>query len=104
MIRERVSTLKVRAKLGDILTRVKMRHEEFIIERKGEPLAVLVPFERVENDERRRTEAAQRARSYLAALRKTPDVMTDDEAMELANEAKRWARRQGRKKAKKRTR
>jgi len=32
---EKVSTLEVRQKLGDMLNRVALRHDQFIIERKG---------------------------------------------------------------------
>ena len=45
---ERVSTLEVRQRLGDMLNRVALRHDEFVIERKGKPLAALVPVERLE--------------------------------------------------------
>ena len=45
---ERVSTIDVRQRIGDMLNRVALRHDEFIIERKGKPLAALVPVERLE--------------------------------------------------------
>ncbi len=45
---EKVSTLDVRQRLGDMLNRVALRHDEFIIERKGKPLAALVPMYRLE--------------------------------------------------------
>jgi len=41
-----VSTIDVRQRIGDMLNRVALRHDEFVIERKGEPLAALVPIER----------------------------------------------------------
>jgi prevent-host-death family protein len=47
-VTERISTMDVRARIGDLLNRVALRHDEFIIERKGEPLAALVPVERLE--------------------------------------------------------
>jgi len=40
---ETISTLEVRQRLGDMLNRVALRHDEFVIERKGKPLAALVP-------------------------------------------------------------
>ena len=43
-----VSTIDVRQRIGDMLNRVALRHDEFVIERKGEPLAALVPIERLE--------------------------------------------------------
>ena len=51
---DKVSTMDVRQRLGDMLNRVALRHDEFIIERKGKPLAALVPVERLE--QRRRAE------------------------------------------------
>lgn len=42
---EHVSTMRVRQELGDLLNRVSLRHEQFVIERKGKPLAALVPVE-----------------------------------------------------------
>jgi prevent-host-death family protein len=45
---ERISTLEVRQRLGDMLNRVALRHDEFVIERKGKALAALVPVEKLE--------------------------------------------------------
>ncbi len=41
-----VSTMDMRHGLGDILNRVCIKQDEFIIERKGKRLAALVPFEK----------------------------------------------------------
>ena len=38
----KVSTMDVRQRIGDMLNRVALRHDEFIIERKGKALAALV--------------------------------------------------------------
>jgi len=45
---ETVSTLEIRQRLGDLLNRVALRHDQFVIERKGKPLAAMVPVERLE--------------------------------------------------------
>jgi hypothetical protein len=45
---KRVSTMVVRARIGDMLNRVALRHGEFIIERKGKAAAALVPVVRLE--------------------------------------------------------
>src|SRR6516225_7639234 len=45
---EKVSTIDVRQRIGDMLNRVSLRHDEFIIERKGKALAALVPVERLD--------------------------------------------------------
>jgi prevent-host-death family protein len=89
---EKISTMDVRARIGDLLNRVSLRHDEFIIERKGKPLAALVPVERLEQ---MRRYARRHALEFLSGQKGS--AVSDSEAMELANEAKRWARKQGRK-------
>jgi len=71
-----------------MLNRVALRHDEFIIERKGKALAALVPVERLEQMRR-------------FARRHALDVMeqqkgsgfNDDQAMKIALDATQWARR-----------
>ncbi len=43
---EKVSTIDVRQRIGGMLNRIALRHDEFIIERKGKPLAALVSVRR----------------------------------------------------------
>jgi prevent-host-death family protein len=89
---ERVSTMDVRARIGDMLNRVALRHDEFIIERKGKPLAALVPVERVEQ---MRRFARQHALEFLERQKEAVgNQLSDDEAMKLALEAQRSARKQ----------
>ena len=89
---ERVSTMDVRARIGDMLNRVALRHDEFIIERKGQPLAALVPVERLEQ---MRRFARQHALEFLERQKDGPgDQLSDREAMDIALAARRPARRQ----------
>ncbi len=89
---ERVSTMDVRARIGDMLNRVALRHDEFIIERKGQPLAALVPVERLEQ---MRRFARQHALTFLEQQQEGPgEQLTDDEAMKVALGAQRSVRRQ----------
>jgi len=89
---ERVSTMKVRAQIGEMLDRVALRHDEFIIERKGKPLAALVPVERLEQ---MRQFARHHALGVLQRQKGAPgDRLSDDEAMAIALEAQRAGRRQ----------
>jgi len=91
----RVSTMDVRARIGDMLNRVALRHDEFIIERKGKPLAALVPVERLEQ---MRQFARRHALEFLERQKEASgDQLSDDEAMEVALAAQRAARRQLRK-------
>jgi hypothetical protein len=83
-----VSTMDVRQRIGDMLNRVALRHDEFIIERKGKALAALVPVERLEQ---MRRFARRHAREFMD--QQQPSALTDAQAAALAADAKRWARR-----------
>ena len=81
--------MEVRRRIGDMLNRVALRHDEFIIERRGKPLAALVPVERLEQMRR----FAQRHALDVMAQQKG-GALTDKQAMDLGLEAQRWARQQ----------
>jgi prevent-host-death family protein len=85
---EKISTIDVRQRIGDLLNRVALRNDEFIIERKGKPLAALVGLERLEQMRR----FARRHALQSMELQKSSSL-TDRQASELAREAKQWARR-----------
>ncbi len=89
---QKVSTIDVRQRIGDMLNRVSLRHDEFIIERKGKPLAALVPVERLEQ---MRRFARTQALDFLE--RQKGSDLTEAQAEELALEARAWARRPTRK-------
>ena len=84
---DKVSTMDVRQRIGDMLNRVALRHDEFIIERKGKPLAALVPVERLEQ---MRRFARRHALDFMDQQK--PSALTDGQASELAADAKRWSR------------
>ena len=91
MRREKISTMDVRARIGDLLNRVALRHDEFVIERKGKALAALVPVERIEQ---MRRFARQHGRAFLAEQKRaSSDRLSDLKAMDIAFEAQRTARR-----------
>ncbi len=89
---DRVSTIEVRQRIGDMLDRVALRHDEFIIERKGKPLAALVPVERLEQMRR-----FARRHALDVMEQQKGGTLSDDQAMALGLDAQRWARRQKRK-------
>jgi len=84
----KVSTIDVRQRIGDMLNRIVLRNDEFIIERKGKPLAALVPVGRLEQ---MRRFARRQGLDFLEQQKNGP--LTDGKAMDLALEAQRWARR-----------
>ena len=81
-----VSTMEVRKRVGDILNRVALRGDEYLVERKGKPLAVVMPVEKAESIRRA---ARLRLGDWLA---RPNAAKTDAEAMTLANAARRSAR------------
>ena len=88
---ERISTLEIRRRLGDILNRVALRSDQFIIERKGKPLAAVVPVERLEQMQRA-------ARLHLLrVLERQPGTLSQEDADRIASEAKHRTRRRKRK-------
>ena len=89
---ERVSTIDVRQRIGDMLNRVALRRDEFVIERKGKAMAALVPIERLEQ---MRRFARRQAQDFMDE--QAPGPLTEREASDLALEAQRFARRQVRK-------
>ena len=84
---DRVSTIDVRQRIGDMLNRVALRHDEFIIERKGKALAALVPVQRLEQMRR-----FARRHALDVMEQQKGSGLTDDQAMKVALEAERWAR------------
>ena len=93
---EKISTMDVRARIGDLLNRVALRHDEFVIERKGQPLAALVPIERFEH---MRRFARQHALEFVARQKGWPTSvrLSDEKALDIAIEAQQAARRRIRK-------
>ncbi len=83
-MKETVTTIEVRQKLGDLLNRVDLRHDQFIIERKGKPLAALVPVEKLEQMDR----AARLLLLEVLERQKKVSSLSQAEADRLADEAK----------------
>ena len=83
-MKETVTTIEVRQRLGDLLNRVDLRHDQFIIERKGKPLAALVPVEKLEQMDR----AARLHLLEVLERQKEVSSLSQSEADQLADEAK----------------
>ncbi len=90
---ERISTLDVRQRLGDMLNPVALRDDEFVIERKGMALAALVPVEKLEQ---MRRIARHDALAFLDHQK--GGGLNNSKAAELALAAQGWARKAGKKK------
>jgi prevent-host-death family protein len=89
-MKETISTLEIRQKLGELLNRVALRHDEFVIQRKGKPLAAIVPVEKLEQLDRL-------ARLGLReALDRPKRPISQEAADRLADEAKHRSRAKSR--------
>jgi len=86
-----VSTAHIRQRIGDLLDRVALRRDEFIIERRGKPIAALVSVARLEQ---MRTVARQGLRGLLECQQKSS--LAEPDAVALGLEAQNWARRPAR--------
>jgi prevent-host-death family protein len=91
---ENVSTAHIRQRIGELLDRVALRRDEFIIERKGKPMAALVSVERLQQLTRL---ARQGLRDLLE--RQQASSLTESGAAALAVEAQNWARRAAKRKS-----
>lgn len=76
-------------RLGDYLNRVALRHDEFIIERKGKALAAMVPVEKL-------VELERAARERLRSTPRPCRAIAQEDADRLASEAKHQARKRKR--------
>lgn len=84
---EMVSTMEMRQRLGDLLNRVALRHDQFVIARKGKALAAIVPVERLE-------QMQEAARVHLlSTLAQRAEEISQCQANHLANEAKHRTRK-----------
>jgi PHD/YefM family antitoxin component YafN of YafNO toxin-antitoxin module len=87
---ERVKTGEVRQRLGDLLDRMAKNSDAFVIERRGKPMAALVPFVQYERLQR----AAEL--ELTAMLDRHAQRLTRRQAEDLARGAVDAARRRRR--------
>ena len=73
-----ISTMDLRAKLGDVLDRVRLRFDTYVVERKGEEVAAIVPVERM----RRLEEFARRRADELEAFQRETAARIGPEKIE----------------------
>jgi len=84
-----VTAIQTRQNLGDMLDRVRLRQDSYVIERNGRPMAALVPLDRL-----RLLEEAARIH-LLDQFAKAATPVSEDEALTLADEAKHASRTNG---------
>ncbi len=82
-----LSAFEVRRNFGKMLQDVAAKGDKIVVERHGEPVAVLVPLSVYEQWQCNRTRAYNALREIAERVNMSPE-----EADELAEEAVRWAR------------
>jgi hypothetical protein len=92
-MQKRIGTDDMRKKMGEILDCVNLRSDEFIIERKHQPIAALVPLSKLQA-------LTKIAASYLVEGLSNQTNSLQEKVDALANEAKHKSRKTVRKKVK----
>lgn len=82
-----LSAFEARRNFGKMLQDVAAKGDKIVVERHGEPVAVLVPISVYEQWQCNRTRAYNTLREIAERVN-----MSEEEAEELAEEAVRWAR------------
>ena len=88
-----ITAIKARQNMGEMLNRVLLKHDEFIIERGGKPMAVVIPVEKF-------NQLRESARRHLGQLLEKTWTASKElpvaEAETLADEAKHQSRKKRR--------
>ena len=79
---KRISTAEAKAKLSELLARVAYGNEQYVIERRGKPVAALVSVEDLERLGEKAA-PAERPQGALALRGLWADIMTDEEIDEF---------------------
>ena len=77
---QNISAMMVRQKLGEILAKIELRGEEFIIEKGGNPTAVLIPYKKIQMIRERA--AREFKESFRKAAVTNPNADLSDEEVE----------------------
>lgn len=78
--------MEVRQKLGEILAKIELRGEEFIIEKGGKPSAVLIPYKKIQRIRQRA--AKEIGEMFDQAAQKNPNAdLTDKEIERFVEQA-----------------
>ncbi len=84
-----LSAMEARQQFGEILNRVNLVHDRFIVERNGKPLAAIIPVSMLQELQ------ATARKQAIEFLKFGPDAeISDKEAMQIANQAKKESRAQ----------
>ena len=78
--------MKVRQSLGEILAKIELRGEEFIIEKGGNPTAVLIPYKKIQMIRQRAAREVKEILSKAGERNPNPDL-SEEEIERFVNQA-----------------
>ncbi len=67
-MQKKISAMKARQNLGQIMNEVAIRGDDYIIERAGKPLVAIIDMEKYQRLEKERQEALQAVRSIWSKM------------------------------------
>jgi prevent-host-death family protein len=80
---KKISAMKMRQSLGQVMNEVALRGDDYIVERAGKPLVAIIPMEKYERLQKDREGALQ----ALSAIWQKMDGTDSEEIGSLVNEA-----------------
>jgi len=86
---KKISAMKMRQSLGQVMNEVALRGDDYIVERAGKPLVAIIPMEKYERLQKDREGALQ----ALSTIWQKMDGTDSEEIGALVNEAVRKTRK-----------
>lgn len=83
---KRISAIKVRQNLGQVMNEVALKEDEYIVERAGKPLVAIIPIEKYQRLQGEREEFFRMVEDIQKEARKS-DTRTIDSEIEEAVQA-----------------
>lgn len=72
---KKISAIKARQNLGQVMNEVSLKHDEYIVERAGKPLVAIIPIDTYLQWQKERGEAKERVVQFIKESReRTKDV------------------------------
>lgn len=89
---KKISTQQLKASIGEVVDSVRLRHDRFTIERRGEPVAVMLPVLEYEMLERAHQAAKREFFDAVRALREQTKDLDPEELQQAIDESIREVR------------
>lgn len=86
---KKVSAIKVRQNLGEVMNEVALKSDEYIVERAGKPLVAIIPIEKYLSMKRERDEFFRMYEALQAEAAGSNEESIDRDIEEAAKAAKR---------------